>query len=87
MIPFPTSEPTVLVTPWFVAPGATPFELTAMNAVQWLRLAIEMVGAIAVIRTALSYFLSLELREADRTMASEKVVEKHDVAAGGTTRG
>lgn len=153
LIPFPHSEPTALVAPWFVAPGSTPVEATAMNAVQWLRLAIEMVGAIilavgvvraaatfardivlrgpgeftairltlgrylslalefqlgadilstavspswdeigklgaiAVIRTALNYFLSLELREADRTMQSEKDVEAHDVAAGGTRRG
>jgi uncharacterized membrane protein len=153
MIPFPTSEPTALMTPWFVAPGSTPVELTAMNAVQWLRLAIEIIGAIvlsvgvvraawtfardivlrgpgeftairltlgrylslalefqlgadilstavspswdeigklgaiAVIRTALNYFLSLELREADRTMKSEQDVEAHDVAAGGSPHG
>lgn len=153
IIPFPHPEPTVLATPWFVAPASTPLEATAMNAVQWLRLAIEMMGAIvlavgvaragwtfardivlrgpgeftairltlgrylslalefqlgadilstavspswdeigklgaiAVIRTALNYFLSLELREAGRTMASEQDVEAHDVAAGGTERG
>ena len=141
------APPESLVTPWFVAPGSTPVELTAMNAVQWLRLAIEMIGAvvlavgvaragwtfardivlrgpgeftairltlgrylslalefqlgadilstavspswdeigklgaIAVIRTALNFFLSRELREADETMASEKSVERHDAAA------
>lgn len=153
ILPFPTSEPVALTTPWLVAPGSTPVELTAMNAVQWLRLAIEIIGAIvlavgvvraawtfardivlrgpgeftairltlgrylslalefqlgadilstavspswdeigklgaiAVIRTALNYFLSLELREADRTMKSEKDVEAHDVVAGGSPRG
>lgn len=153
LFPFPTSEPRSLTTPWFVAPGSTPVELTAMNAVQWLRLAIEIIGAIvlavgvvraawtfardivlrgpgeftairltlgrylslalefqlgadilstavspswdeigklgaiAVIRTALNFFLSRELREADQTMQSEHDVEAHDVAAGGTQRG
>lgn len=146
MIPFPTSEPAALVTPWFVTPASTPIEATVMNAVQWLRLGIEVIGAIvlavgvvrgaatfarsivlrgpgeftairltlgrylslalefqlgadilstavsptwdqigklgaiAVIRTALNFFLSRELREVGQTMEGEQKVEVHRAA-------
>ncbi len=41
---------------------------------------IEKLGAIAVIRTALNYFLSREMRDEKENLESEKTVTKH--AAG-----
>ena len=48
-------------------------EGTIIIAVRWVKLGVEVFGAVAVIRTGLNFFLSMEMK-------GERTVEKREAA-------
>ena len=56
-------------------------EGAVQTAVEWLRLAIESLGALVIIRTALNYFLMLEMRS--ETRAERRPIVAQAAAEGG----